>query len=622
MVCRKNKIATNLLLGLFFFLHLGFSLNAETVTWHGTDDDDWNNGANWSTGSVPADGDDIIIDRPAGIAFNPIIEDLHPSNGSTYKANSILITSGDKLTLSSNRNLLIQHIGTSYGMRVEGEFISYGTLEISGTFLNGMQIVSGGAAEIYGTTFLLDCGRNGIFVEGELFIGIDNSGPFPSAPTIYIYQIEDDGIFINSSGVVEIDDATIEIGLGLFDDLDTPNVTNGIYNKNVFDHLSGTIKIKNASQSGFVSEEADTKLRSGTCAVSEVDLNGIRADGGDFTVYPAMEVDVFEIAFSGFHIVNGCNFVHNGVSHVGINGPIYNNGIWVSDVDSELKNSGTLNITDTGFDGIVLFNSPLLTNYGTINIGQSTGTSRAGILMENSGTMINDGGVINIDDVELGAIYHSTQDTETVTSYNKNGGLINLHLNSPQEYGTSCLTLFDLSKFVNESCSKIVTGPTTNINEPDELTNLGTIVDYSSDNSSIFENSGTIYNLNGGSYSYAIGGIEAEVLTVLDVTWDPCIDNIWGKPGNWSSILPKEDSDAIIPQTSNDPILNSEETIKSLIVDANAILTVNNSLKIEESDINGLIVDGTVLVNGQLTVNDAIENGAVINGNIEVEAEE
>ena len=50
-------------------------------TWYGEDDNDWNNGANWSTGSVPANEDDIIIDRSTGISFDPVIEDLHPNTG-------------------------------------------------------------------------------------------------------------------------------------------------------------------------------------------------------------------------------------------------------------------------------------------------------------------------------------------------------------------------------------------------------------------------------------------------------------------------------------------------------------------------------------------------------------
>ena len=99
-------------------------------------------------------------------------------------------------------------------------------------------------------------------------------------------------------------------------------------------------------------------------------------------------------------------------------------------------------------------------------------------------------GTINIDNCELAAIYHTIQPDESVTSFNRNGGLINIHLNSSITPTQSSITLLGQSKFINEDCSKIIMGETTRLTAPTQFTNLGTIVDYSSVNSSIFENSG------------------------------------------------------------------------------------------------------------------------------------
>ena len=128
--------------------------------------------------------------------------------------------------------------------------------------------------------------KNGIFVEGELYVGRNDADPFAHPPTVTIYEVADDGIFINSSGVAEIDDATIKIGLGLFDELEIANVDFGIYNKNIFDLLGGTILIKNTFESGFCSRRGRYKnCVSGTLTISDVDHNGIEAEGGTFNVF-------------------------------------------------------------------------------------------------------------------------------------------------------------------------------------------------------------------------------------------------------------------------------------------------------------------------------------------------
>ena len=236
-------------------------VQAATITWHGTDDDNWNNAANWSPITVPTASDDVIIFRQPGIAFNPVIN-------SDVTVNSLEITSGDDLVVYAK--LTINNTTGSFdGILVNGSLDVYGELEITSSQLNGLRVNSNGTANIYGNTLINTIGVNGIYVAGDLFIGKDATG---SVPTIEIYGCGDDGIFISSNGEVEIDKATVEIGLGL----SNFNIDFGIYNKNNFLFTEGDMIIRNANNDCFYNEGNTCFLNKGTATFSDSNSDAIQ----------------------------------------------------------------------------------------------------------------------------------------------------------------------------------------------------------------------------------------------------------------------------------------------------------------------------------------------------------
>ncbi|MEL6989200.1 MAG: hypothetical protein AAGK97_15415, partial [Bacteroidota bacterium] len=171
--------------------------------------------------------------------------------------------------------------------------------------------------------------------------------------------------------------------------------------------------------------------------------------------------------------------------------------------------------------------------------------------------------------------------------------------------------LQDQANFVNEDCSKIIIGVDSYINSAN-FENAGVIIDYSNNDSYVFENTGLIYNLGGGDFTYTIGGPNSTIKTTLDHVWTGCMDSDWSKVGNWSSLLPTAQDHAIIVAETNNPILSQNETIKSLMVEENALLTLNNKLTVNGSSTTGVEVDGTIEVNNDFIINNATTDGLIV----------
>lgn len=75
--------------------------HAQTVTWQGTVDDDWTDGANWSGGLAPTHSDTFVIVNPNGFTSSPVID------GDTGEAQNLFLGSvdGASLTISGGGEL-------------------------------------------------------------------------------------------------------------------------------------------------------------------------------------------------------------------------------------------------------------------------------------------------------------------------------------------------------------------------------------------------------------------------------------------------------------------------------------------------------------------------------------
>jgi len=145
---------------------ISFFVSAATITWIGISGSNWNNTANWSTGTVPTSADDVIFNTS-------VIVDMDILSATPYIINSLLITN------SSNVELLRTQAGG--GMRL---------LQVISTnaITKGLQIDAGSILLIHGVNtnltgnleFILDfAGAAGITgdISGELqFSGAGSGG--------------------------------------------------------------------------------------------------------------------------------------------------------------------------------------------------------------------------------------------------------------------------------------------------------------------------------------------------------------------------------------------------------------------------------------------------------------
>ena len=106
-----------------------------TVSWAVDSDGFWDDGSNWSTGTVPGPGDDVIIDRPAG-DFTV----THRGNGVTSVGS---LTSREQIVLEGSRDLRVSGdvlleedldvLGQGAALHFSGELNVSGTITLQGS---------------------------------------------------------------------------------------------------------------------------------------------------------------------------------------------------------------------------------------------------------------------------------------------------------------------------------------------------------------------------------------------------------------------------------------------------------------------------------------------------------
>lgn len=89
----------------FLIVFCTFSIIGESQVWTGNVDSEWENGANWQSGSVPSNGDDIVIDSStsySGAKVHPII-----TSTSSFIPNKLTIKNGSQLRITGSSAQLI-----------------------------------------------------------------------------------------------------------------------------------------------------------------------------------------------------------------------------------------------------------------------------------------------------------------------------------------------------------------------------------------------------------------------------------------------------------------------------------------------------------------------------------
>ncbi|MCK9995418.1 MAG: hypothetical protein KAH56_03955, partial [Candidatus Krumholzibacteria bacterium] len=155
MINSGNKLVKNpfrqycLPLLLFLFLICqGSAAWSETVTWNVDADGEWHQGSNWSTGLAPGSGDDVVIDRAAGVYTITVSSGVQYANSIACMEN--LVITGGSLTVAST-------------VQVSGQFAMEGGVLIDAVVQT--------ALEYSGVSGKLD----GVTIEGDFIIGEDSN---------------------------------------------------------------------------------------------------------------------------------------------------------------------------------------------------------------------------------------------------------------------------------------------------------------------------------------------------------------------------------------------------------------------------------------------------------------
>jgi len=246
-------------------------------------------------------------------------------------------------------------------------------------------------------------------------------------------------------------------------------------------------------------------------------------------------------------------------------------------------------------------NAATLNNSGYLGIG---GTAAVGNGIVNQGTVSNAAtGQISIDNASIRGINNFV----TATGFTNYG---NITIGATGGMGPNAINN-TAATFNNSGCSALIkvlsNSVITNGGTPTlTFNNSGIIIENASGNSNISSNTGTVQNLNGGTFTVGSGNAP---ITITGDIWTGCLSTDWHTAGNWlDGSVPTTSDDVKIPDVTNDPVIGAAAVAKSVNVLANGVLTINSmsSLTINgffdygSSNTAGLRNQGTVSNNGQL----------------------
>lgn len=115
-----------------------------------------------------------------------------------------------------------------------------------------------------------------------------------------------------------------------------------------------------------------------------------------------------------------------------------------------------------------------------------------------------------------------------------------------------------------------------------------------------------------GSDGESLLPFSQEAFTINTTTWTGGNSSVWNLAGNWDNGIPTEDSNVIIPDTANDPIITSTLNAGNITLNANANLTISGSITNKGlTTINsGATIIATGTLSGVVTYNRNLANGS------------
>jgi len=390
---------------------------------------------------------------------------------------------------------------------------------------------------------------------------------------------------VNNSGTIEIGN-TSSVGL------------KGLSNQGIFtNNASGVININHVSGSqaeGMEQNANTTFTNAGIIRIGNIIQGGqygFSHDDGTFnnTATGQLYID----RASGPGIRNNSTFNNSGLIKIGseIGGNTMYNGIGTYPTSEHFTNNagGQIYIDRCG-TAFHCGNYSISYNTGTITIGASV-----------PATMFFDGN-------QTGKFHNNTggiiKGTGTISAYRleNNGGTL-----SPG-YSPGKMTIDDSENFTNCFLNIEINGTGTPGITYDQVyltTGTATIggtldldINYTPANGDQFiiisapTVTGTFSTITGLLPNWQIMYTSNSVIVKYDTrnTWTGNISTAWSNAGNWTLGVPTASSEVTIPNVTNDPIISTAITVKSVHIQAGTTLTVQAA--------GSLTTNGTSLYNG------------------------
>ena len=228
---------------------------------------------------------------------------------------------------------------------------------------------------------------------------------------------------------------------------------------------------------------------------------------------------------------------------------------------------------DSSLSGIIVDGGGFL-NKGSIGIEN---VDQDGMIMRDS--FVNHGSIY-LDEIGYSAFYFPGG----YSSFFENFGLIRVSTVTYNVYD-----IIELDSFINRPCGQIYSSGSGEFPLDSRTTNQGTIVENANGTSGIGSNTGTIYNLFGGSFTVS-SGTPAITTASLPGTynWSGDINRCWTCTGNWSEgLIPDGGQNVHIPDTLNDPLSKGTRIILTstytMTVDSGATLSIDGLNKLDHA---------------------------------------
>jgi hypothetical protein len=566
----------NLLL-LFVTLLLSQQLFAQTKTWTGTVNTEWNNAANWNPSGIPTSTDNVSITT----ATNPPVI----SSGSVAAKSVFINAVGASLTINSGATLTVSSdVATSTVQVFRGTLTNNGTLVVNNA---NSSVVSNNAALSANNNSNINNAGTMTIDGGVNFAIFMNAGAFnnQTGGTVTATGLDALRLVSAGSGFTNATGATFT-GTGTSKSL---FMQPGTFTNNGVMTLTGEVEM-------VIAGSNPTTFNNNACAK-------LKVTGNFFNNASVSSTNAGQIEIIG-NLNNNGTFTNNGVL-VASAYPTYNNR------RVQINNNAAYNgvITLSTAAGTSTING-IFTDAAAMN---SAGTFTAPSTFNASPSLPQGAQTLYANITLSGAT--SCPYTVPFAYTNTLPVFTTQPTNSPACAGATASFTVDATNASSYQWQRSVDGGSTWGNLTASSTHVGVTTTTLTINN-VFSSYGTyLYRCAATGTGGVANSNSATVIvnptttppSTGTITWTGAVSTDWNTPCNWSpASVPTATNDVVINNVSNDPVIGNGTIANTAYLTLNSlsILTVNAGGTL---NVRGNGADGMIMNRGTLTNNGTVE---------------